>query len=1012
MVGTTDRRQRVRANCMQGAALAALVTLGLSGSATAQTTSPEGQSSSATSHSTNVPANAGSATVGAVPPSSTAAQGDPAETEGSQTLDAVDQAPAEAQGGGDIVVTGTRVVRDGYKAPTPTSVLGAEQIAAKAPTNLADFVNELPALSGSTTPRANVGSVSAGVVGINALNLRNLGANRTLILLDGQRVAASTLTGLVDINTIPQALVKRVDVVTGGASADWGSDAVAGVVNFVLDKDYVGLKGVVQGGVTTYGDDRNYNVQLTYGSKFAGDRGHLLVNGEIASNDGIRSIGDRDWYSYRKLFVNPAYAVTNGVGNGQPQLIVADNAGFATATPGGIITSGPLRGTYFGPGGVPTQFNYGSIVSGNITVGGDARYADFGRSGDLDPRLHRQSAFGRLGYDVTDRVEVFVQGSYNRATSRVNTLNQFNFGNITIRPDNAFIPASIASRVTANFSLGTFNEDLGPIVATTERQSARGVIGVRGDFDMGGSKWNWDVYSQRTVNRIYTDARLTITANYNNAIDAVRNASGAIVCRSTLTNPNNGCVPLNIFGTGVVSPAARDYVLGTSYARTKLTQDVIAGTLRGDPFSTWAGPVSIATGFEHRTEQVSGTNDPLRSAALAAGTAPPYFAGNFVASFGSYSVTEGFLEAVVPLAKDIPFLRTLDLNGAVRATNYSTSGYVTTWKAGVTWSPIEDITFRATRSRDIRAPNLAELFQAGQTSTTSFVDPFRNNASVTAFQVTSGNQNLNPEKADSLGLGVVLQPTFLPGFAASADYYEIKINDAITTLNAASLVALCNLGNAALCGQITRATSGTLVNGFYPIASVAVVPVNVARTKSRGLDIEASYRRPLLGGNFTIRGLATRFIENYTNDGITPPTDAVGTNGTNGTLRNTLPKWKYLASIGYDHDPIALTLTARGFSAGVYNTSYIECTTGCPTSTTANTTISDNDLPGATYFDANITIKLVKGTEAFLAVDNIANKDPAQVAFGPSIGAAPISVNPLLYDVLGRTFRAGVRFGF
>jgi iron complex outermembrane receptor protein len=924
--------------------------------------------------------------------------------------DGSNQPPAEASGGGDIVVTGTRVVRDGYKAPTPTSVLGAEQIAAKAPANLADFVNELPALSGSTTPRANVGSVSAGVVGINALNLRNLGANRTLILLDGQRVAASTLTGLVDINTIPQALVKRVDVVTGGASADWGSDAVAGVVNFVLDKDYVGIKGQVQGGVTTYGDDRNYNVQLTFGTKFAEGRGHLLLNGEISSNDGIRSVGDRDWYNYSKLFVNPAYNATTN--NTVPQLLVAANAGFATATPGGIITSGPLRGTYFGPGGVPTQFNYGSVTSGNITVGGDARYADFGLSGDLDPELHRQGAFGRLGYDVTDRVEIFVQGAYNRATTRVNTLNQFNFGNITIRPDNAFIPASIASRVTSSFSFGTLNQDLGPIVATSERQSARGVIGARGDFDMGGSKWNWDVYSQRTVNRIYTDARLTIAANYANAIDAVRNANGAIVCRSTLTNPTNGCVPLNVFGTGVVSQAARDYVLGTTYGRTKLTQNVMAGTLRGDPFSTWAGPVSIAAGAERRTEQVSGSNDPLRSAALAAKAAPPYFAGNFLASTGEYSVTEGFLEAVVPLAKDMPFLQTLDLNGAVRATNYSTSGYVTTWKAGVTWSPIEDITFRATRSRDIRAPNLAELFQAGTTATTSLVDPFRNNTAATTFQVTSGNQNLQPEKADSLGVGVVVQPRLLPGFAASVDYYDIKIKDAITSLNAASVVSLCQQGNTAFCSQITRATTGTQINGLFQIDTVAVLPVNVAKQISRGLDIEASYRRPLLGGSISIRGLATRFLKNYTNDGITPATDTVGTNGTNGTLRNSLPKWKYLASIGYDHDPVALTLTARGFSAGVYNTSYVECTSGCPVSTSANMTINDNNLPGATYFDANITIKLLKGAQAFLVVDNIANKDPAQVAFGPSIGAAPLSVNPLLYDVLGRTFRAGVRFGF
>ena len=461
-------------------------------------------------------------------------------------------------------------------------------------------------------------------------------ANRTLILLDGQRVAASTLSGLVDINTIPQALVKRVDIVTGGASAGYGSDAVAGVVNFILDKDFTGLKGQVQGGVTTYGDDRNYNLSLTAGTRFADGRGHLLLSGEIAHNDGIAGIGERDWYNYGKLFINPAYNATTN--NTVPQLLALPNAGFATATPGGIITSGPLRGTYFGPGGTPTQFNYGPIVSGNIMQGGDYRYADFGTSGDLDPRTSRQSIFGRLSYDVSDHVQLFAQGSYSRATTQEIALKQFNLGNITIQPDNAFIPASIAPRVTGTFTLGTFNEDIGGQIATTRRSSVRAIVGAQGDFDAIGTNWNWDVSAQRSVNRIYTDFRTTVTSRYNAAIDSVR-VNGVIQCRTLATNP--GCVPYNVFGTGVNSQAALGYVLGTSWGRTTLTQNVFAANLRGEPFSTWAGPVSIATGVEHRREGVTGSNDPLTTA-----TARPYFAGNFFASTGHYNVTEGYLEAV------------------------------------------------------------------------------------------------------------------------------------------------------------------------------------------------------------------------------------------------------------------------------------------------------------------------------------------------------------------------------
>jgi iron complex outermembrane receptor protein len=204
-------------------------------------------------------------------------------------------APDSSRDAEEVVVTGTRIVRDGYQAPVPTTVLGTEAIAARAPTNIADFVNVLPAFAGSVTPTSATQALSAGGVGINALNLRNLGANRTLVLLDGQRVGAATLNGWVDVNQFPQALVKRVDVVTGGASADWGSDAIAGVVNFILDKDFTGIKGNAQGGVTTYGDNRNYNLSLAAGTGFAEDRGHILLSAEYAYTSGIIGQGGRDW---------------------------------------------------------------------------------------------------------------------------------------------------------------------------------------------------------------------------------------------------------------------------------------------------------------------------------------------------------------------------------------------------------------------------------------------------------------------------------------------------------------------------------------------------------------------------------------------------------------------------------------------------------------------------------------------------------------------------------------------
>ena len=917
--------------------------------------------------------------------------------------------PATEHDAPDLVVTGTRVIRDGYNAPTPTNVIGAQEIANKAASNLADLVNTLPSLAGAATPKATGSFVSSGLIGINAVNLRNLGAGRTLVLLDGQRVGTQSITGLVDINTFPQSLVKRIDVVTGGVSADWGSDAVAGVVNFVLDKDFTGLKGTAQGGVTTYGDDRTYNLQLAAGMKFAEGRGHILLSGEIAHTDGITGIGKRQWYKGDKILLNPTYAATNG----QPQLLARSSVGFANATPGGLITSGPLRGTYFGPGGTPTQFNYGSIVSGNFMVGGDWQYADYATTQDIDAEQNRQSIFGRVSYEVSDHAQIYAQGSYNRSTTRSAGTVQFQLGNLTIQPDNAFIPSSIAARVTGPFSFGTLNGDLGPQYAYNTRTSYRGVIGAKGDFDAIGTKWSWDAYAQRSQSDILLSFVTTVTARYQAAIDSVRNpTTGAIVCRTTLTDPTNGCVPFNIFGTGVASAAAINYVNGTTWSRSTLTEDVFAGTLRGDPFSTWAGPVSIATGIEHRSEAVSGTNDPLTTE-----TTKPYFTGNFLASSGSYDVTEGFFEAVVPLAKDTGFAKSLDFNGAVRGTSYSTAGYVTTWKAGLTYAPVEDITFRFTRSRDIRAPNLAEAFQAGQSNTTTFADPFRNNASTLVQVTTRGNLALRPERADTLGFGVVLKPRFLPGFAVSLDYYDIRIKDAIQSVAGVTLVNQCFTGNTVLCSQITRSATGTLINGLTPITNIVVQPVNIAQQIARGLDFEASYRRSVYRGNLTLRVLATRFLKNYTDNGINAPTDTVGQNGTiganaaaTGSGVSSLPKWRYLASIAYDRGPLALSLTARGFSAGAIQTAYIECSSGCPTSTVDHMTIDNNRLPGAIYFDTSVTVKLPHDVQAFLAVDNVANKDPAQTPYGPTLGGAPLPINGGLYDTLGRTFRAGVRF--
>ena len=275
-------------------------------------------------------------------------------------------ASAQETGVEQVVVTGSHIVRDGYQAPTPVTVLDSAFLNASAPANIVDAVTELPSVVGSTTNQNTNQSFSAGQDGVASINLRNLGATRTLVLIDGMRSVPSAVTGIIDVDTIPQELVSRVDVVTGGASAVYGSDALAGVVNFVLDKDYTGLKGELSGGITTYGDDPSYRASVTAGHAFDGGRLHVLLNISTDHIDGIFG-NPRGWDQTGKYFIaNPNYKA----GNGLPQYLIQSGAGFSTGTPGGIITSGPLKGVAFGPGGTPYQFNYGSLEGDPFCVGG------------------------------------------------------------------------------------------------------------------------------------------------------------------------------------------------------------------------------------------------------------------------------------------------------------------------------------------------------------------------------------------------------------------------------------------------------------------------------------------------------------------------------------------------------------------------------------------------------------------------------------------------------------------
>lgn len=977
------------------------------------------------------------AVLGAAPASAQSADTAPATTQlASVDADVLAEAlPTQDEGTGDgnIVVTGSRIARDGFSAPTPVSVISAKELETEAPANVADFVNTLPSVRGSSTASNSSGSLSNGLAGIASVNLRALGANRTLVLFDGQRSVASATNGVVDVNTFPQGLIERIEVVTGGASSAYGSDAVSGVINFILDRDFQGIKGDYEYGVTTYGDGPNHKVSVTAGTSFADGRGHIVLSGEAFTQKGQHTI-DRDWNQAGFFQIdNPAYVP----GNGLPARLVQGGIGTSQFTPGGLISAGPFRGTYFGTigagGASLNQLNFGA-VNGQWMVGGDYQITRVGHLGSntLIPDENRSSLFGRVEYEVVDDTKLFLTGSYAHYEG-LSYYQQTPSTGVTIQvaPSaanggliNAYLPQAFIDRVNTynatpgntrvnTVAIGTSNAGIPAQGSNNTRDVWRVVGGAEGSFGLFGREWTWDAYLQHSQAEV--DEQLINTWNTSRlalATDAVRApagnalgvAAGTIVCRSTLTNRNNGCVPINRIGVGGVSAEAIDYIFngGDQPLRTQTLEQTVSALnfSTRNLFENWQGPVSIAFGAEARREAVSGVVDPQFSSG--------WIYGNYLVTDGQYSVYEGYVETVVPLFAGA------DLNGAFRVTNYSTSGSVTTWKVGLTWQPIQDVRLRGTVSRDIRAPNLGELFAPGTARTNTVNVPLASGAQRADqfLEQTVGNPQLDPEKAKTYGAGVVFTPTFLSGFAASVDYYNIDLSGAISNYTAQTTVNLCyEQAVQAACDNITTAAGQGVVTPGSPITGIRLIPFNFVGIKTEGLDFEASYRRPVGSGSVTLRALATHYLSLYTDNGVDFPTQAAGQNS------GSVPDWTYRFTAQYDQGPFGAQVTARGLSDGVYDNNFIECQTGCPVSTVQNRTINNNKIAGAMYIDlaANYSFEVQDvGFQAFLSIRNLFDVDPVLVGNGPTGNNTPAypQTNRNLYDVLGRVYRVGLRFNF
>ncbi|MCX7035902.1 MAG: TonB-dependent receptor [Proteobacteria bacterium] len=896
----------------------------------------------------------------------------------------------------EIVVTGSRVARDGFTAPTPTTIIGSEEIRSRAASNITEVLNEIPAFRASQTPAAAArgGSTNGG----SFLDLRGLNGQgptatpRTLVLVDGRRFTSSNAKGQVDLNLIPSSLIERTEVVTGGASAAWGSDAVAGVVNLILKDRLNGVEGSVTRGQSAQSDFNEVAVSLAAGTPFADGRGHIVFGAEYVDNEGVPDgYVTRDWG--REAWGTVSLGTTRTAGLAS-RIVAQDVRISDRMAPGGIIVGGPLDNIEFLTNGQTTVFVPGSVVGGNQMVGGGAASNPgiyFTGGSNLVNPIERYALLTRANFRFNDYIESFVEASTGGTRFRGLSASRRDDASLSIKVDNAYLPAAVRQQMVTNkltsITVGriAFDDNYGFYTRNSDQTMERVVFGLKGELARG---WSWNANYQRGQNKIWQRDQGTINSNYTAATDAVVNASGAIVCRGTVTTADPGCVPFNIFGRNSPSQAAVDYVRRAGVNDQTTTTSVAAANITGSPVTLWAGDLSLAAGLEYRSEKSVSVVD--KDSELSR-----FDLGNYKPLNGEYSTREAYVEAVLPLLVDKPLVRKLELNTAARHTDYSTSGPVTTWKIGLGYEPNSQLKLRATQSRDIRAPNISELYSVAVSSRVSVTNPWTGQGGLQIDQFTSGNDALTPENADTLTAGVLYQPEWLEGLRASVDYYRIDLQNVISQFSSQLTVDRCYAGVASLCSNIVFGTGKT-------ITSINNRQVNFNSLETSGVDLELSYNfdmgRVGLPGRLQMRGFGT-FVNELT---TTDP------NGAINRIYQTVPKWSANGSLTYRVNRLSATAQLRYVGETKQDVELIGPDDPAYSPTLSNS-ININVRKPVSYVNLSGQYDLIEsagGTlQLFGVVNNLLDRDPP-----PFAGNNP--TNASLYDLIGRTYKLGVRFGF
>jgi outer membrane receptor protein involved in Fe transport len=927
-----------------------------------------------------------------------------------------------------VTVTGSLISNSNFVAPTPVTSLNADDIADKAAGSVFEVIRDIPAFNATSGPSAN--STGAQNASKANLNLRNLGATRTLVLINGDRHVPDSPTNVFDTNLIPTGLIKRIDIVTGGASATYGSDAVAGVVNFILDNHFEGFKGDVHAGISQYGDNVEFSPALTWGTSLFSGHGHLILGGEITISEGTPNMLSRGWGRLQPGVMSPTSPRAAGV----PAQIVSNNVVTSAYNASGLIVgctvpgggACPLNRIAFGENGSTYNFAPGTVSGATEQIGG----GDYGSFENPDQFLRaaydRGAAMARFEYDLDNGVEFYAQAMYGGLRTFGDSFGAQvpNFNKYTVYANNPFLPASVKNVMTAqginSFQYSASRQvDLGSIASRNRTDSLQGNIGAKGVYNLLGSDWAWNVDLGVGAAAFVPYIRNTPrTADFFESAYVVTGSNGAPACGPVATNPyfnsqpaavkaalianlSPNCVPYDIFGNNVQqNKAANTYFNSASNVDNEMRQYTLNVGFTGAPFTLPAGDVGVAFGYDWRRDAINSNNcaDCKKLALMNQ---------NYSTFTGQILVSEFYGEADIPVIKDVPFIQSLGINAAVRNTDYSTSGNVTTWKAGFTWDIDESIRLRGTRSHDIRAPNVNELFNPGSEGNPNIQNKVLGTSGFIKSN-TVGNLALQPESGETWTGGVVVQPiwfNWMDGISVSMDYFNIKMKNIISTLGIQTIMDdYAVKGAASIYAQYVTPDPTNIVG----VSRINVPQLNLNSQKTDGVDFEFDYAVPedISGplGAITFRALGT-WIDVFHSITPTQDIDSVGTISApkmawNFTLSDKWEQWTstlmvhYTSNIIYDSTLVGLDGLTPGTAA--YNAIAAK-----------SNSINRNIWPEAVYFDTRFAYDLMsegsRKMQLYLNIDNITNKQPPIVAI--SLSGSP-------YDLVGRNFKVGLRFNY